>query len=334
MLKLLTVGVIGAIASAIKIPKVRAVGENIQVGGEYSTATNPTILRGDAGPYKAVFECEHTGLSKCTVGIIGTSGSLWGRGVSGYSTAGSGWDAGVWGSGVGPNGVGVRGRVDGGGISVLGEALGSTIPIVARGNTTLQQWQKMDGFKTLSVVDKDGKLGIGTGTQKVAAMIHIISCMDPTTGHEFGPITASSSPGEGPWPNAFIVENTTPGNFKSQFTFRASGANKWSFGNDMNGNGGQNFFIWDEVAAATRLYIDSAGKVGLGTTSPAEKLHVAGKVKATEFVTGDITFANGLKATEEGRGLAFLNDEGEKIAVLDYQGNLRIKGDVIKDPTL
>ena len=32
------------------------------------------------------------------------------------------------------------------------------------------------------------------------------------------------------------------------------------------------------------------GNVGIGTTGPTEKLHVAGKVKATEFITGDITF--------------------------------------------
>ena len=57
-------------------------------------------------------------------------------------------------------------------------------------------------------------------------------------------------------------------------------------------------------------------------------------VRATTITSGDLTFENGVKATEEGRGLAFINDAGEKIAVLDHKGNLRIKGDVIKDPTL
>jgi hypothetical protein len=72
--------------------------------------------------------------------------------------------------------------------------------------------------------------------------------------------------------------------------------------------------------------IDPLGRVGVGTASPTEKLHVAGNVKAQGFITGDVTFANGLRATEEGDGLAFLNPKGGKIAVLDGQGNLHIKG--------
>jgi hypothetical protein len=47
----------------------------------------------------------------------------------------------------------------------------------------------------------------------------------------------------------------------------------------------------------TRLYgsqsnfiIDTIGNIGVGTTAPTEKLEVAGRVKAQEFITGDITF--------------------------------------------
>jgi hypothetical protein len=34
--------------------------------------------------------------------------------------------------------------------------------------------------------------------------------------------------------------------------------------------------------------------------------------------------------TEDGGGVAFKNDEGEKVAVLGREGNLRIKGKVVE----
>jgi len=84
--------------------------------------------------------------------------------------------------------------------------------------------------------------------------------------------------------------------------------------------------------SAKRLVIDNTGKVGIGTESPAELLHVAGNVKASGFITGDMKFANNYVVTEdEKEGLAFKNDAGEKIAVLDRQGNFRIKGKFIEE---
>lgn len=39
-----------------------------------------------------------------------------------------------------------------------------------------------------------------------------------------------------------------------------------------------------------RITFRSNGDVGIGTSRPTEKLHVVGKVKAQQFITGDITF--------------------------------------------
>lgn len=38
------------------------------------------------------------------------------------------------------------------------------------------------------------------------------------------------------------------------------------------------------------LRITGDAKVGIGTTNPQDKLHVAGNVRAQDFVTGDLTF--------------------------------------------
>ncbi len=54
-------------------------------------------------------------------------------------------------------------------------------------------------------------------------------------------------------------------------------------------------------------------------------------VRARTIKPGDLIFENGVKATEEGDGLAFLNPQGIKIAIIDGEGNLHIKGEIIQD---
>ena len=47
--------------------------------------------------------------------------------------------------------------------------------------------------------------------------------------------------------------------------------------------------------------------------------------------TQDIVLKNGLTFTEDGGGIALKNDAGEKIAVLDHDGNFHIRDRVISD---
>jgi len=128
---------------------------------------------------------------------------------------------------------------------------------------------------------------------------------------------------------SFIFTRTAAGNFNTvwkSFTFgvKATGVDSGSFFiGDMHTNVGG--------TSDNRILIDTTGNVGIGTTTPSERLHVAGNVKATGFITGDITFANGVRATEEADGLTFLNAQGRKIAVLDSEGNLRISGRLVQE---
>lgn len=75
---------------------------------------------------------------------------------------------------------------------------------------------------------------------------------------------------------------------------------QWLVGQNLPPDGGllDQFFIYDANAAATRLSIDTAGNVGMGTNNPTSRLHVmgditaqtAGGVPAVQVVsTGDAT---------------------------------------------
>jgi hypothetical protein len=49
-------------------------------------------------------------------------------------------------------------------------------------------------------------------------------------------------------------------------------------------------FHFDTGETPNAFYIHQEGRVGIGTTSPTEKLQVNGNVKANAFKTGDIFF--------------------------------------------
>ena len=65
----------------------------------------------------------------------------------------------------------------------------------------------------------------------------------------------------------------------SFYLSNAAQTNGFLLGRSYGSDDAQNFFIYDTVASATRLYIDSSGNLGLGTSSPAYKLDVNGTSK-------------------------------------------------------
>ncbi len=71
-----------------------------------------------------------------------------------------------------------------------------------------------------------------------------------------------------------------------------------------------------------------AGKVGIGTTTPAYALDVSGDIRATgQIIAGDLVFKNGFRVREDGNdALVLLNPQGTPIMRIDANGNVWIRG--------
>ncbi|MEK7745315.1 MAG: hypothetical protein AAB576_01475, partial [Elusimicrobiota bacterium] len=101
-----------------------------------------------------------------------------------------------------------------------------------------------------------GKVGLGTLTPSV--LLHIKS-----------PSASDSQ---------LWIDRDSASTQKAVLSFRKQGAARWSVGTDLSDAGNNDFFISDEVAGAVRLFVNSSGQMGIGTTSPSagSKLDIAG----------------------------------------------------------
>ena len=93
--------------------------------------------------------------------------------------------------------------------------------------------------------------------------------------------------------------------FKNQISFQQNGIEKWVVGVDKDQNNNDNFYIWHGSSGTTRVFINGIGNVGIGNTSPSEKLEVSGKGKF-----------NDLQATS-------LSGNAGKLIQLDANGNFQ-----------
>ena len=75
---------------------------------------------------------------------------------------------------------------------------------------------------------------------------------------------------------------------------KTSAATGWAIGSDVNGNNGDDLFIWGGGAGATRLAINSSGNVGIATTSPVSKLDVLGGISAGSYAGINAAPTNGM----------------------------------------
>jgi hypothetical protein len=91
-----------------------------------------------------------------------------------------------------------------------------------------------------------------------------------------------------------------------RLTGGAVGADSFEIGQAIQGVSNTGFSIYDVEATASRLVIDSSGKVGIGNTAPAERLHISGNMRLTgdggaaETVFAEINAVNGATTSNPG----------------------------------
>lgn len=225
----------------------------------YSGSTQGTGVKGYAGT--------STGT---TFGVYGHSASNQGTGVFGFASAPTGSTYGVEGRSSSPSGVGVFGTSDattgsawgifGSSGSTSGRAIGARA--YSSTGTTFgihSQVISNDGFSGYFTGGKFYVSGnVGIGTENPASKVHI----------------QASSAGD-------IIRITHPTTNNYLFRFRQS---------TINGSGA--FYVYDDAGndqiflfAEGDSYING-GNLGVGTTSPTEKLHVVGNVRVSSIGSG------------------------------------------------
>jgi hypothetical protein len=125
---------------------------------------------------------------------------------------------------------------------------------------------------TAMTIDYNGKVGIGTTSPASALDVSSFGSGAVVS------LAARANPGGTGSSNfnSVVFDNTYgAGNFKNQFSLRSAGVEKWSLGNDVNGTGAQNFYIYS-AGTGTRFFIDPSGYVGIGTAAPGARLSVYG----------------------------------------------------------
>jgi hypothetical protein len=128
------------------------------------------------------------------------------------------------------------------------------------------------GVGDSAVVEINGKIGIGTPAPAGRLSVEATGVANVVIGRNTD---------VGPGSNAmFTMVYTSDTDQAFAFKNIAANGHLWSMGDGIGVNAGY-FGVYDQSAAATRLTVDNTGNVGIGTTSPATKLHVVGDVTVT-----------------------------------------------------
>jgi hypothetical protein len=139
------------------------------------------------------------------------------------------------------------------------------------------------------VIKGDGKVGIGTTSP--SQLLHVNSSTNNPTGiglqnseryysvrsNNFSLVFTDETVGSERMritsAGDINILNATATDSKSIGITNAAGTTGWTFGNGVLSNTHQ-FVIYDNTAGSPRMLIDSSGKVGIGTTSPTNQMHI------------------------------------------------------------
>jgi hypothetical protein len=116
----------------------------------------------------------------------------------------------------------------------------------------------------------------GTGTSTSTGSGSVVLSISPTIE------TPTISSGNTQFPSSLVINPTTNATSKRAGIWMGN----WGILQDFNGDGTRNFSMTQNYSGSypTRLFIDTEGKIGIGNSTPTEKLEVSGNVKATNFI--------------------------------------------------